>query len=71
MTELENIKLFFSNAVVKDCVSVKKVEEIAGVPVRSLYAFLRGDKYRYLTDEQIDRLVPVIRQIGYVSINHK
>ena len=26
MSELENIKLFFANAVVKDCVSIKKVE---------------------------------------------
>ena len=27
MTELENIKLFFSNTVVKDYVSIKKVEQ--------------------------------------------
>ena len=65
MTELENIKLFFSNTVVKDCVSIKKVEEIAGIPVRSLYSFLKGNKYRYLSPEQIDRLIPVIVQIGY------
>lgn len=65
MTELENIKLFFSNTVVKDCVSIKKVEELAGIPVRSLYSFLKGNKYRYLSPEQIDRLIPVIVQIGY------
>ena len=65
MTELDNIKLFFSNTVVKDCVSIKKVEELAGIPVRSLYSFLKGNKYRYLSPEQIDRLIPVIVQIGY------
>ena len=69
MTELENIKLFFSNTVVKDCVSIKKVEEMAGLPVRALYSFLRGAKYRYLTDGQIDKLIPVIVQIGYKPIN--
>ncbi len=65
MTELENIKLFFTNTVVKDCVSIKKIEETAGLPVRALYSFLRGDKYRYLSQEQIDKLIPVIVQIGY------
>ena len=65
MSELENIKLFFSNTVVKDCVSINKVEELAGIPVRSLYSFLKGNKYRYLSPEQIDRLIPVIVQIGY------
>ena len=69
MTELENIKLFFSNTVVKDCVSIKKVEEMAGLPVRALYSFLRGAKYRYLTDEQIDKLIPVIVQIGYKPLD--
>lgn len=65
MTELENIKLFFSNTVVKDCVSIKKVEELAGIPIKSLYFYLQGAKYRYLTEEQIDKLIPVIVQIGY------
>lgn len=65
MSELDNIKLFFSNTVVKDCVSIKKVEELAGIPVRSLYSFLKGNKYRYLSPEQIDRLIPVIVEIGY------
>ena len=69
MTELENIKLFFSHTVVKDCVSIKKVEETAGLPVRSLYSFLRGDKYRYLSTEQIDKLIPVIVQIGYKPLD--
>lgn len=69
MNELENIKLFFSNTVVKDCVSIKKVEETAGIPVRSLYSFLKGAKYRYLSPEQIDKLIPVIVQIGYKPLN--
>ncbi|HLP05086.1 MAG TPA: hypothetical protein VK152_06630 [Paludibacter sp.] len=65
MTELENIKLFFSNTVVKDCVSIKKVEETSGLPVRALYAFVKGDKYRYLSQAQIEKLIPVIVQLGY------
>ena len=65
MNELDNIKTFFSNTVVKDCVSIKKVEELAGIPVRSLYSFLKGNKYRYLSPEQIDKLIPVIEQLGY------
>ena len=69
MSELDNIKLFFSNTVVKDCVSIKKVEETAGLPVRALYSFLRGAKYRYLSQEQIDKLIPVIIQIGYKPLN--
>lgn len=69
MTELENIKLFFSNTVVKDCVSIKKIEETAEIPTRSLYAFLRGDKYRYLTPEQIKNVVPILKQIGYNPVN--
>jgi len=65
MSELDNIKLFFSNTVVKDCVSIKKIEELAGMPIKSLYFFLQGAKYRYLTEEQIDKLIPIIIQIGY------
>ena len=69
MTELENIKLFFSNTVVKDCVSVKKNEELAGIPIKSLYFYLQGAKYRYLTEYQIDKLIPVIIKIGYKPLN--
>lgn len=69
MNELDNIKLFFSNTVVKDCVSIKKIEETAGLPVRALYSFLRGAKYRYLSPEQIDKLIPVIIQIGYKPLD--
>ncbi len=69
MTELDNIKLFFSNTVVKDCVSIKKVEEMAGIPVRSLYSFLKGAKYRYLSTDQIDKLIPIIVQIGYKPLD--
>ena len=69
MTEIENIKLFFSNAVVKDCVSVKKIEEKANLPASCLHKFLKGAPYRYLTPEQIDRLVPVIVNIGYRPVD--
>ena len=65
MTELENIKQFFANTVVKDCVSISKIEEIAEIPKRSLYLFVKEKKYRYLSPEQIDKLIPIIIQIGY------
>lgn len=69
MTELENIKLFFSKAVVKNCVSVKKIEEIAKLPTKSLYRYVKGEPYRFLTPDQIDKLIPVIIQIGYKPVN--
>ena len=69
MTELENIKQFFANAVVKDCVSISKIEEIAEIPKRSLYLFVKGKKYRYLSHEQINKLIPIIVQIGYKPLH--
>ena len=69
MTELENIKQFFANEVIKDCVSISKIEEIAEIPKRSLYLFLIGKKYRYLSPEQIDKLIPVLIQIGYKPLH--
>lgn len=65
MTNHDKIKQFFTNAVVKDCVSIRKVEELAEIPNRSLYSFLKGEKYRSLTNEQIQKLLPVLKEIGY------
>lgn len=69
MTELENIKLFFTNSVVKNSVSISKIEELARIPNRSLYFFLIGKKYRYLSPGQIDKLIPIIVQIGYKPLH--
>lgn len=70
MTELDNIKKFFTeNSVVKDAVSVRKIEQIAELPSNSLYRFVKGEKYRSLTEEQIKRLIPIIKQIGYIPID--
>lgn len=65
MTNHEKIKQFFSNAVVKDCVSIRKVEELSGIPKRSLYSFLKEEKYRSLSNEQIQKLLPVLKELGY------
>jgi predicted transcriptional regulator len=70
MTELENIKQFFDNPIVKDCIRIEKVERTAGIPIRSLYTFVKGYKYRYLSQEQIDKLIPVIVRLGYKPLDN-
>ena len=62
----EKIKRFFTyNIVVKKTVSIKKIEEIAGIPKQSLYNFLREKKYCNLTDENINKLIPILEKIGF------
>ncbi len=67
MTELENIILFFNERRLR-CLSVAAIEREAQLPVRSLKSFLEGRIYRYLTSEQLDRLVPVLVDFGYKPI---
>jgi len=67
MTELDNIKLFFNERRLR-CLSVSAIEREAQLPVRSLKSFLEGRMYRYLTPEQIDRLIPVLVDLGYKPI---
>lgn len=62
----EKIKRFFTyNIVVKNTVSIKKIEEIAGIPKQSLYNFIREKKYCYLTKENIKKLIPILEKIGF------
>lgn len=62
----EKIKRFFTqNDVVNKVVSISKIEEMAEIPKQSLYNFVRGKKYCYLTDDNIQKLIPILEQIGY------
>ena len=65
MTDQETIKQFFANDIVRDVVSVMAVEKKAGIPKEALASFLRGQKYRHLTSEQIKKLVPILEEIGF------
>lgn len=72
MTELENIKYFFTeNEVVKSAVSITKITELAKIPQNSLYRFINDYSGRSLTNEQIKKLIPVIEKIGYIKIEKK
>lgn len=70
MTELENIITFFNeNIVVKECVSRRAINKLAGLPENTLPQFLKGYNYRKLTPAQIEKLIPIIEQIGYKRIS--
>lgn len=68
MTELDNIKIFFTDEVRSECLSIRKIEEMAGLPKAALFGFLKGYRYRYLTEEQVRLLVPVLQRLGYVPL---
>jgi len=63
-SELENIKLFFTERRRK-CLSVKAIAEESDIKFQTLNKFLLGEKGRYLTNEQIDRIVPILLDFGY------
>ena len=65
MTKQEQIKAFFGREVVRECVSVKRVAEMAGVCYNTLHPFLKGVKGRNLSDEQINKIIPVIKELGF------
>lgn len=67
MTELENIKLFFTDKRRK-ILSVKAIAEESDIKFQTLNKFLLGEKGRYLTKEQIDRLIPILVNFGYKPI---
>ena len=65
-TELENIIAFFNeNEVVKECISVKRINELAELPDNTLNQVVKGYKYRKLSQSKIEKLIPVIEKIGY------
>lgn len=68
-TEFDNILEFFlENEVVKQAVSIRKINELAGLPTNTLMQVLKGYRYRTLSQEQIDSLIQVIVKIGYKPI---
>ena len=64
MTELEKIKLYFTERRRK-CLSVKAIAELSDIKFQTLNKFLLGEKGRYLTNEQIERLIPILVDFGY------
>ena len=66
MTELENIKLFFTERRLR-CLSVRMIEREAGVPDKTLDHFLKGR--RILNPIHLDKLIPVLVDFGYKPIN--
>jgi hypothetical protein len=66
MTELENIKLFFTDR--RNFLSVKAIAEKSDIKFQTLNKFILGERSRYLTKEQINRLIPIIVNLGYIPI---
>lgn len=71
MSELENIQLFFSekNERRRRGLSASFLASESGINGITLRKFLNGEKARYLTSEQIDKLIPVIVDFGYRPLN--
>ncbi len=63
--ELQNIQQFFTERR-KRCLSVKRLEEEAQIPVKALDHFLAGR--RLLNLEHLDKLIPVLVDFGYKPV---
>lgn len=63
--ELTNIKAFFTERRQR-CLSVKSLEEEAGIPAKTLAHFIKGR--RMLPANAIDKLVPVLVDFGYKPV---
>ncbi len=63
--ELQNIQQFFTERR-KKCLSVKRIEEEAKIPVKALDHFLSGR--RLLNIEHLDSLIPVLKDFGYKPV---
>jgi len=68
MTELENIFNFFSERRVR-CLKIKVIEQEAEIPIKTLDNFLKKRQYRSLTPDQIDKLLPILVEFGYLPID--
>ena len=66
MTEIENIRLFFTERRLR-CLSVRMIEREAGVSDKTLDHFIKGR--RVLNLIQLDKLIPVLVDFGYKPIN--
>jgi len=45
--------------------NLSEIERIAGIPRDSLRHPVYNVKYRHMTDEQIEKLLPVLKKIGF------
>ena len=68
MTELENILLFF-NERRRLGLSASLLAKEAGINGITLRKFLNREPCRYLTRDQIEKLVPVLVDFGYKHVN--
>jgi len=59
---MSNIKDFFTGRRQR-CLSVKRLEEEAGLPAKTLDHFLAGR--RLLNTDAVDKLIPVLVDFGY------
>ena len=64
-TELENIQNFFTDRR-KCCLSVKRIEEEAKIPAKTLAHFLDGR--RLISAENIDKLIPILVDFGFKPV---
>lgn len=71
MKELENIELFFSekNERRRRGLSASFLAKESGINAITLRKFLNKEKGRFLTTNQIDKLIPVIIDFGYKPLD--
>ena len=60
--ELKNIQGFFTDRR-KRCLYVKRIEEEAQMPAKTLSHFLAGR--RMISAENVDKLIPILVDFGY------
>jgi hypothetical protein len=59
---MNKIKLFFTERRLR-CLSVLALEELAGIPPKTLSHFLKGR--RGLNKGHLENILPVLREFGY------
>lgn len=64
MTTQSEIKTFFTPKV-KRIVRVSEIEASAGLPPGTLQKALNNEPYRHLTEDNIIKLLPVLKHIGF------
>ena len=70
MTTPEKILTFFTTPLPgsefcrMDILNIRRIEIQAGIPLRSLFDFLKGKKYCYI-EKHIKKLVPVLEFYGF------
>jgi hypothetical protein len=47
------------------CLSMRCVEQAAGIPTTTLSKALSKEKYRGLTQDHIEKVVPILKEYGF------